>query len=303
MAPIVALCIVVMNDICRKQNLPENIDRLAAQRHLYSLAKRISHLILVVCIILPVVLAIGKLLFPNVEWYAKVVVVISFLATIIKFVFDNVKTSHQNLAARIQQLFDCELYNMSWNEALCGNMPLPEEVFRYKEGVSRDKLYNWYESEIETLSHEYAVLVCMRTNVVYDQGIRRYYHHLCSGIAIIAALFVFSAGLIVDVSLWNLFLYGIIPLMPVVSWYIDIRNQYLKNMAALNKLHVLINNGLDKARVKNEVTPQELSTIQNFIFIHRNTSYAIPDIIYDMKRNDSENATAYSVHQICGRLK
>lgn len=293
----------IMHDICRKQNLPENIDRLAAQRHLYSLAKRVSHFIFVVCIVLPVVLAIIKLLYPGIEWYAKMVVVFSFLATIAKNILGDVKKSRQNLAARIQQLFDCDLYNMVWNDALCGNRPLPEEIFRYKEGVQREKLYNWYELEIESLIHENAVLVCMRTNVVYDQGIRRYYQHLCSGIAIVAALFVFSSGLIVDISFWNLFLYGIVPLMPVVSWYVDVKNQYRKNMAALDKLHVLIKNGLEKAEEKKVVTSQELMTIQNFIFIHRNTSYTIPDFIYNMKRNESEKATAYSVQQICEKLK
>lgn len=291
-----------MNDICRKQNLPENIDKLAAQRHLYTLAKRVSLLIFVACIILPIVLAVFKLLFPNVEWYAKVVVLVSFLATIAKIVLSDLKKYRQNLAARIQQQLDCELFNLPWNDALCGNQPLPEEIFNYKEGVPRDKLLSWYGSEIESLSHEYAVLVCMRTNVVYDQGIRRYYQRLCTGMAVVAAIIVFSSGLIADVTLWNLFLYGIIPLMPVVSWYVDLKNQYRKNMAALDKLQSLINAGLEKAYAKAEVSMQFLITIQNFMFIHRNTSYVIPDVIYNKKRDESEMATAYSVHQICERL-
>lgn len=291
-----------MNDICRKQNLPENIDKLAAQRHLYTLAKRVSLLIFVACIILPIVLAIFKFLFPNVEWYAKVVVLVSFVATIAKIVLGDVKKYRQNLAARIQQQFDCELFNLPWNDALCGNQPLPEEIFKYKQGIHRDKLLNWYESEIESLPHEYAVLVCMRTNVVYDQGIRRYYQRLCTGMAIIAAVLVFCSGLIADVTLWSLFLYGIIPLMPVVSWFVDVKSQYRKNMTALDKLQLLINAGLEKASAKEAISMQSLMTIQNFMYIHRNTSYVIPDVIYNKKREESEMATAYSVHQICEKL-
>ena len=291
-----------MNDISRKQDLPENIDKLAAQRHLYSLAKRVSLFIFVVCIILPMVLAIFKFLFPNVEWYAKVVVLVSFLATIAKIVLGDIKKYRQNLAARIQQLLDCELFNLPWNDALCGNQPLPEEIFKYKEGMPRELLLSWYGSEIESLPHEYAVLVCMRTNVVYDKGIRRYYQRLCTGMAIIAAVLVFCSGLIADVTLWSLFLYGIIPLMPVVSWFVDVKNQYRKNMAALDKLQSLINAGLEKAYAKGEVSMQSLMTIQNFMYIHRNSSYVIPDVIYNKKRDESEMATAYSVHQICEKL-
>lgn len=294
---------MAQNDIGRKQDLPENIDRLAAQRHLYSLAKRVSHVVFVVCIILPITLALIKFLLPDVEWYAKVVVVFSFLATIAKIVLGDVKKYRQNLAARIQQLFDCDLFNLPWNDALCGNQPLPEDVYKYKEGVPTEKLYGWYESEISSLPHEYAVLICMRTNVVYDQSIRKYYQRLCTIMAIIASLLVFCTGFIADVTLWNLFLYAIVPLMPVASWYVDIRNQYKKNMIALEKLQVLINNGIEKAVAKQNVTMQELMTIQNFMFIHRNTSYVIPDVIYNRKRNESEKATAYSVHQICEKLQ
>lgn len=293
----------VMNEIIKKQDQSENIDRLAAQRHLYTQAKYYSMSIFVLCVIVPVLLSFFKILFPSVNWIAKLIVVISFLLTFAKLILGGIKADCQNLAARIQQQFDCDLFSLSWNEALCGSEPLPEEVFKYKKGVDTSKLFGWYEKEIETLSPENGALVCMRTNVVYDQGIRQYYLKVCTVIAVIASLIVLIIGLLSDSTFWALFIYAIVPLMPIVVWYIDTREQHIKNMKALNRLQTLITNCIDKAENKIAVTKAELMTIQNFMFIHRSTSYTIPDIVYAWKREEAEKAASYSVHQICEKLR
>lgn len=292
-----------MNEIPQMQNLPENIDRLAAQRHLYTIAKCYSISIFMLCIVLPILLSFLIVLFPSYGWLSKLIVVISFLITFVKLILGSIKTDCQNLAARIQQLFDCDLFLLPWNEALCGNKPLPEEVFKYKQGVDTSQLYNWYEKEIGTLSLEKGALVCMRTNVVYDQGIRKSYLRVCTATATVASFIVFFVGLLTNPSFWALFIYGVVPLMPIAVWYIDMRKQHIKNMKALNKLQILITSSIENAIKSNIVSCDDLMTIQNFMFIHRSTSYTIPDVVYRWKRDEFEKATSYSVHQIVSNLK
>lgn len=292
-----------MNNIIMKQNLQENIDRLAAQRHLYTIAKHYSVWIFVLCVIMPVLLSILKISFSSEAWIAKVLVVASFLITFVKMALGNKKEGFQNLASRIQQMFDCDLFSLPWNEALCGRMPLPEEVYKYKQGAETSKLSNWYEKEIEILSPENGALVCMRTNVIYDQSIRLCYLNVCTLMATVASLIVFIIGLLSDTTFWDLFIYGIVPLMPIVVWYIDTRNQHKKNIKALGKLQTLITGCIKNAEHGNPVTKEELMTIQNFMFIHRSTSYIIPDIVYWRKRNEAEKATSYSIHHICEKLR
>lgn len=58
------------------------------------------------------------------------------------------------LAARIQQLFDCSLFQLNWNKALCGEKPQPEDISRNLGKVDIDNLYDWYSLEINPLNQE-----------------------------------------------------------------------------------------------------------------------------------------------------
>ena len=73
-----------MNDFLIKENLPMNLDRLDAQRHLYSKAKCCSYVVAFLCVLIPVILAIIKILIPNVDFIIKGTLVYSFLILILK---------------------------------------------------------------------------------------------------------------------------------------------------------------------------------------------------------------------------
>lgn len=49
-----------MNNIVKRENQSVNIDRLDAQRHLYSKAKTYTYLVVILCVLNPVLLAIAK---------------------------------------------------------------------------------------------------------------------------------------------------------------------------------------------------------------------------------------------------
>lgn len=291
-----------MNDIITKENSELNIDRLAAQRHLYSQAKNYSNVIFVLCVAVPILLSFAKVIASSWVCLAQIAIIYSFFATFVKYALSGFKNGKRNLAARIQQLFDCELFNLDWSEALCGAKPIPEQIYKAQKGVDRTTLANWYEPVISNLSHEHAVIVCQRTNVVYDQNIRSYYSTLINVVFIVSVAIVFVTGLLLKKGIWEWFLNGIIPVMPIVSWYLDLHKQNESNLNALNKLQSLIDSALTEAEAGNPLNKEKLQRIQDFMYMHRNTSYTIPDLVYKLKRNNSEAATYYSAEQLCNRL-
>ena len=107
-----------MNDIIARENLQSNIDRLDAQRHLYIIAKRYTIASLFLCVIAPVLTSFAKVIFPGVEPIIKGAIVYSFATLFVKQFLSSRASSLRNLAARIQQLFDCELLDLSWKEPL-----------------------------------------------------------------------------------------------------------------------------------------------------------------------------------------
>lgn len=290
---------MAQNDIASKQNEQTFIDRLAAQRHLYSKAKRLSNLLFIICVALPVALAIAKVLFPNCYSLPKVVVVYSFVATLLRFWLKDLAVKRKNLAARVQQLFDCELFDLKWNKPLCGVEPKPEEVYNAAKDANYKNLNDWYEPIVSELPLPVGALVCMRTNVVYDQSLRKSYSTLCYVLTTLAVIAVVVLGMWNNTRLWDCFLYGIVPLMPLVSWGIDLYKQHNANFSALNNIESLINDGLKEAKMSQRVSINSLDDIQNFMFLHRKSSYMIPDMFYKINRKKNEKAAYYGAKEIC----
>lgn len=291
-----------MNDIIVKENLQFNIDRLDAQRHLYVIVKRYTFASLFLCVIVPILTSFAKVIFPGVEPIIKGAIVYSFATLFVKQFLSSRASSLRNLAARIQQLFDCELFDLNWNEPLCGKKPQPEEIHDAKTGKNLTKLNNWYEPVIGQLPQKYGVIVCMRTNVTYDQKLRRTFSWIVEALIVGALIFVFSIGFKQNDNMWDWFLNALVPLSPIISWFIDIWKQNNNNIEALNKLQTLIDKSLNVAINHQEIPVSDLDRIQNFIFVHRNTSYIIPESIYNMLRKKTENAAKYSAQQICDQI-
>lgn len=287
------------NNITTKQNEQTFIDRLAAQRHLYSKAKRLSNIVFFVCVLLPVLLAIAKVLYPECDRLPKIIVVYSVIATLLRIWLKDLSTSLKVTAARIQQLFDCELFGLEWNNALCGAKPKPEDVLKATRGASYKKLNNWYETIVSQLPTSVGVLVCMRTNVVYDQSLRKAYSILCYVLTFIAIIAVAVLGMWKNAGMWDAFLYGIVPLMPLVTWVIDLHKQHSANYKALCNIEPLLEAGFVQAKEHHCVNQNALQEIQNFIFLHRKTSYLVPDLFYKLNRKKNEVAAYYGAEKVC----
>ena len=292
-----------MNDIVAKENRPTFIDRLLAQRNLYSKAKMLSGALFVLCILVPVGLSFAKYCFPCISIIAKIVVVYGVVATILRLILKDATDCYQGFAARVQQLFDTELFDIPWNAPLCGPKPLPEEIHKHSRKGDRSSLSNWYDKIVATVPKSIGSLVCMRTNVVYDKGLRKKYFAGCVVVFIGATAAVIVFGLANNTGLWDAFLYGLVPLMPIVTWFVDVWKQHSKSMKVLDNLYSLIISALEGAKGGVDVPKDTLTEIQNFMFLHRKSSYFIPDCVYKRFRSKSESEAYYGAQKVCEQYR
>lgn len=291
-----------MNNIVIRENQSVNIDRLDAQRHLYSKAKIYTYVIVILCVLIPVLLAIAKVVFPKMDVLVKVTVVYSFVIVFCKPLLNNYISKLQALAARIQQLFDCEVFELAWNEPLCGTKPAPEDVFKAKTNKDKERFQNWYDEAVEQLDRLPGIIVCQRTNVFYDRNLRNIFRIAVDVMFWGAFLLVCFIGFLQNLHLWDFFLEVIVPLSPIVSWMIDFKKQNRLSLSALERLDSLVNKALDKMYHGEQIDEQVVAQIQNYIFLHRKSSYPVPDFIYSIRRKSSEAATHYSVNEIVDKL-
>lgn len=193
-----------MNQVADKQEQPDNLLRLAAQRQLYTEAKNGLALVLLG----PVALALVGIwasssppgsAFPGLYAFA----VIAF--SIIEFgLFTYLIDNRQEEAALIQELFDCSLLELPWNDML-GEKPELRDVqraaerhLRGKTGDPYQRLRRWYEDQTPDPSLELSLarLKCQTMNVRWDSAQRKDYARA------LLILMVVAGGLFVAIAIF-----------------------------------------------------------------------------------------------------
>ena len=207
------------NGIISRQNSAENIRLLAAQRSLYSRAKKLAAIQAFVAGLTPVVGAIAVAVSPGVDvWAAFVGILVAFVDTAW---LDPRQGKLRNLAANVQEEFDCDVLELPWNEPLAGRRPSPEDIHEAAgkhTASSAAPLENWYPGAVAALPLHEGRLVCQRTNCWWDSKLRQRYSNWIIGALSVLSICVLVIGLLNGISLQKFVLAVMAPLLPAALW-------------------------------------------------------------------------------------
>lgn len=181
-------------DIVDRQNLPKNIERLAAQNQMYFQAKRLFLLQFVLTAMITLVLAaIGIVLAAlsanfDLNWVRASYGVAAAGADI--FLINHFINGLRQKAACVQELFDSDVLSLNWNTICSGEQPKPEEIKKYADKyLTRvkhyDNLKNWYAKTIADVDGPAAKIICQRSNFAYDAAMRRSFLYWVVGISLV----------------------------------------------------------------------------------------------------------------------
>lgn len=287
------------NHVNEMQNEPFSIDMLSAQRHYYSQAKLIVYTSLFFCVIVVAVLSVLNRFYSS-EILGKTVLMYSLLAFILSSMLTNYRNKLQNLAARIQHLFDIKLFGLKWDTALCGIEPRVEEVKRGKQ-KKQNKLDYWYKDIPDDLPLDAVTLVCLRMNVEYDKSMKQNLSLLLYIVVSLFAIIIVIANN--ERTIWDMVLYSTVPLLPVSKFLYDVKRRIDSDKERLVRLDVSIDSLMKRAIQEGVIEKEELQNINNQIFEHRRTSPLVPDWLYDMLRDKEEETAAYNAKYYFGELR
>lgn len=216
------------NIISQDQNTPKQLERLAAQRYLYSTAKHLLTGQLFLDAVSPIVLAVIIALFPNFGIYGAL---IALLILVSDFYLESLQSSKREQAAGVQELFDCELLGLQFHDLIARNIPDTVEIMEAAEKYKRSDptykaLEDWYSPEVDRLPLYLARLVCQRINCLWDVQLRRKYLQRVGAIFFILCVIVITVALIRGLTVGNFFLVVVAPLLPAMGWVIrELRGQ------------------------------------------------------------------------------
>ena len=207
-----------MSQITEKQNTVKNLELLAAQRYLYTFAKKLQRLEVFLCVPCLVVLSILSIYLDS----DKIVVSIASVGVVLTntLILGPWIESIKARAAKIQNLFDCNVLDIPWNSLKLGAKPGQEIIIecaaKYeKKEPDFGSLKDWYSSEPSDSEETSTSLVHQKTNVWWDSYLRRRFiiYRLIVDVAFFLLLLAICT--ITDCSLKSFILQVLIPLIPL----------------------------------------------------------------------------------------
>lgn len=280
-------------NIVQKQELPENIELLAAQRNLYSRAKNIIGLQMMLSVPVAICAAITTIVKPELKGYMAlwgILVVVFDL-----FVFTPWVKKLRDSAARIQELFDTKVLGLDWNEISVGKKPEPELVHEEarKHGLKEENiagLRQWYPIIIDKVPEVFGIIISQRSNVWWDCKMRRRYALFLRVFLVCIALGLVGYGLYEKKDMFEFLAYIVAPL---ASTYVFGYRQMMEHGDAadrLDKLRELVEKIWTDAKSGKdaESLKQKCRTLQDQIFDHRKRNPPIFDFLFKWFRDGNE---------------
>jgi hypothetical protein len=300
--------LLLMNSIPDMQNTPKQLQRLAAQRHLYSTAKRIFGVQVVLGAPLAVAWSLLAVAIPSAKSYAALWGTIVSLADLL-WLTPWQKRLRES-AARIQEAFDCDVLQLPWNELKVGKRPDPEIVREQADKFEKTQansppLTDWYPRVVRELPMEAARIVCQRSNCWWDSKQRRRYAAWVIAGVLTTSVCILGLGLVGKITVENLLLAIFLPLSPALL--LGIR-QFLDQTEAANRLDKLKDhaerlwaetyNGLPASELVNKCR-----ALQDEIFENRRRSPSVFDWIFKRLRSNYETQMNHGATELVDESK
>jgi hypothetical protein len=295
--------------ITTEQNTKRQLQRLAAQRYLYSTVKRIFGWQLFFGGLLTVIFAFLVVIDPS---FKIIAVSWGMLITLMDvFWLTPWQNRLKDTAAKIQEIFDCDVLELLWNKLKAGKRPDPELVKEQfekyaKKPLKNSPLENWYDhTEIDNLPIHIARIACQRTNLWWDSKQRRSYANYI--ILIVSLIFIVVLGLSLKdgFSMENFIMRVIAPPSPVFLLGIRQYREQIDSASRLDKLkdysESLWEDALSK-KSKTELTSKSRN-LQDELLEHRRKSPPFFDFIFKRLRNNYNEKMNFGLGELIEEAK
>lgn len=296
-----------MNQIATTQNSQKQLERLAAQRELYSSAKRLFNLQIIGNVLIPLTLSLASTFRGNLSVYVAIYGICFFIVDSI--LVDPVIKQRKTKAAKIQELFDSDVLELSKSPFKTVEDVTVEEVLTHYDAHRKiesniEKIKNWYSANLSALDISAARLICQRINYSWECGLRATYGNLLKIINVLLPLTIILVALLSSLKLDQTVLIGA-GLLPLFRF---LTKQYQENKEACERLTKLNNyfNKLWERLLKGEVNKEEIDEaarrIQDEIYDNRIKSPLIPDRFYRLYRPKGESLMTKTADKLAAEL-
>lgn len=275
------------NGITDRQNEEKSINYLAAQRQLYTEAKRLDGTGIWFSVFFPFLFSLLQLLDSDNIYLNAVAWALSIISMILSLLLNSCVERKKELAAGIQQHFDVYVYQMPWDSRLFGQQKNVTHIVAEKSKAllkktgEREQLVDWYTPGVGTVDLEKGILMCQKENYNWDVCLRKRFRLVSFIIIGVLTISVVAIGIAKNESVAML-LCRFAFIVPMFQWLFETVKQLNKDIKNLSELDELTGTPGHKGM-------DVLQEIQSKIYMHRMSCYTIPNIFYKMFKDNDED--------------
>lgn len=208
------------NGIAERQKEFKNLCKLAAFSNVYDDAKNLVALQIFLSVFLIVAISFLSIaLKDNYPWLSNLPPFFGIFIVIIDLIFINPKIADlKNEAVAIHEDFDCEVFNLAWNEIKL-NRPKTDEITEHahktlkKDPELKTMDHKWYAIYVNKLPPLMGILACQRINCRWDSKLR--------------SRFIYAIGLMTGTVFILLIIYACNSSMSVVQFFTNLLFPFL----------------------------------------------------------------------------
>lgn len=270
-----------------RQNLPESLDKLAAQRLLYRCAKRVRNLGFFLLILVG-----GLVTWASVEKNVTYSHVATFVAVVTWFIDQIVLKNWESVlkkeAATIQEEFDCFVLDLPWPEYKGIIHPTSDRI-RQLASTARNapkadaELTNWYPPDAIPGDPTLAKVRCQRMNSWWDMNLRRQWKTVLIVVFCCFVILTTLISVITGITVAKLTAL-VASNLRILAWGISEINA----QSTVIERSVGIHRYLSSFSGENPPPLSAVRGVQDEIFEHRRSNPPVPDWFYWWKREGQE---------------
>lgn len=286
------------NGIAHRQNEEKGMKMLAAQRQIYSIAKRNHVWRTLLLTIIPFAFSFSKILFEKSTVWVGVSGIFVAVCIIIGNYLESYVEKEKNQAAFIQQQFDIYVYQMPWDEKLfeenkdVNNIIAKASKKIEKNHIKFNKLKNWYDEKVDLLPINEGIYECQKMNIGWHLGLKMKYRIAVCSAFIIFIIIIVGTGILLKETLWA-FLTRITIFVPLFIWMYSTVSRLNKDIKRLDSLQ-------DQLSHLSGYEMENLQLMQKGIYENRRFSSIIPDWFYHLfwskEEEDAERTLAMKIN-------
>lgn len=277
--------------IQERQNLPEALDRLAAQRLLYRRAKLVRNVAMLTVLCIAVLALIGAGVQNN-DFSYGVTVAALFTWFLDQFFLKEVEAKNKKEAAAIQEDFDCMVLDISWPTHKRVKQPTRDRIKQLAAQARKNpeivkNLSDWYTPSAIPEGIKQAKIHCQRMSCWWDVDLRKRWRTVLA-----LAFWVFVVVAILLAVVCGITVAKFVALVAsglrILAWGIGelkAQDSAIKNILEMHEM-------IDKAGGDSKVTNSQIRCFQDEIFEHRRTNPPVPEWFYWHNRDRQEAEAA-----------